>query len=190
MRDGEFYNSVGSECKGCKGDASTKIRADVPCRIESFEITASRVKTLDVLVYDRSLVGKHDVIATGQISLDPTRRAGSYIALLPLSPRGMIKVVIASDGGERNEPTYYLDSAAAYVGRTEEKMADVCVERVMEIVRDQLCARTSGDMVRPVKAQKGQVQGQVRSLTEADVQASLGDVFAVFNANVSRGVVD
>lgn len=148
----------------------------------------------EMTVYDRSLVGKHDIVASGPLHIDPKTAAGTRSVLLPLQPQGMLRLSIATDGGEKREVRPYIDAATALLERTEAKMAFGCLERMMEFIKDQLSHRALTELTRPNKGKPAKKLGMGMSMggakeqkvapEQSEIETSLGELFAHLNANV------
>lgn len=148
-------------------------------RDQSTDIALGATKHIEIALYDRSLVGKHDLIGVAVIKLDPKSWSNGTCreAVLPLSPRGLVYLRIGVEGGDKD-----IKSAFAGVSRTlhraqDEMMNDV-VERMMEYLRDQLSSRTLSEMTKPKDKKKPRIG-------EAEMDASLGGVYHYLNTNVS-----
>ena len=162
-------------------------------RHESLERSVSKSTIFDVNVYDRSLVGKHDLVASGPLNLDPKTAAGTRTMLLPLQPSGMLRLSVATDGGQKRQVRSHIEAANALLARTEGKMAFACLERMMDFIRDQLGPRALAELTRPNKNKPAKKLGMGIGAgkepkiapEQFEVEASLGELFGHLNANVS-----
>jgi len=99
---------------------------------EAFELTIAGAKTLDLACYDRTLVGKHDLIGTATFKLDPSahREQPSREILVPLHPRGRVYLRLDMEGGEKHEVKFHLDRAGRALDRAGQAMTRCIVDRV------------------------------------------------------------
>ena len=83
----------------------------------------------------------------------------------------------------------------ALLERTEAKMAFGCIERMMDFIRDQLSTRALGELTRPNKGKPAKKLGmgmggggkeQKVMPEQFEIEASLGELFAHLNNNVSQ----
>jgi hypothetical protein len=82
-------------------------------------------------IRDRSLVGKHDIIARQYICLDP-RRYGDFLVhdtWLDLEPQGRILVRISMEG-EQDDILFYFGRAFRSLKRTEGDMVRIFIDKV------------------------------------------------------------
>lgn len=152
-------------------------------RDQSVEVPVTDTKHLELAVYDRSLVGKHDLIGTASLKLDP--KAWTTVSTrdvhIPLQPRGAVHLRISMEGGSQaNDIRANLASATRTLERTANDMVNEVVERMMEFVRDQLSARNLAEMLRPKDKKKVKVY-----VGDPELEASLSGVTQYLNTNVS-----
>jgi hypothetical protein len=155
-------------------------------RDQSFEITVSSVRHLEIAVYDRSLVGKHDLIGSASVKLDPRPWLNSPTRdiQIPLQPRGVVHLRIHMDDPTKdNDVRTNMASATRLLERIENDMVGEVVEKMMEFLRDQLGPRVLSDMTRVKDKKKGKVY-----IGDAELEGSLGGVFEYLNMNVSCGL--
>lgn len=154
-------------------------------REQSFELSVGRVKTLDLAVFDRTLVGKHDPIGTASFRLDP--RSFTDVAtrdiLLPLSPRGAVHVRISMEGGEKHDVAYHLSTGSRALSRTAGDMVRDIVDKLCEFIKATLSPAVVLALTKALKDKK-KPRG---ALSEEEVERSLGPVFEYLNENVRMG---
>lgn len=112
--------------------SNTAISSADPTWEQSFEITIGGPKMLELACYDRTLVGKHDLIGTASFKLDPSayREVPTRELLVPLNPRGSVYVRLEMEGGEKHEIKFHLDRAGRSLDRAGENMTRCIVDRV------------------------------------------------------------
>jgi hypothetical protein len=160
-------------------------RPRLTCREQSFEISVGRVKTLELAVFDRTLVGKHDPIGTSTFRLDPRSFVENPIrdVILPLSPRGTVHVRISMEGGEKHDVAYHLSTASRVLVRTEGDMIREISDRMSEFIKSVLSPASVAAVVKPLKDKK-----KPRSaLSDREVETSLAALFEYLDENVSLG---
>ncbi|WVQ81673.1 hypothetical protein IAT38_003798 [Cryptococcus sp. DSM 104549] len=150
---------------------------------QSFEVSVSSIKILELQVYDRQLVGKHDCIGLATFKLDPRAFADLAIRdiVLPLNPRGVVHIRISMEGGEKHDVQYHLSAAGRSLGRAEADMVREIVDKMGEFIRAQLSMATLAALTKPLKDRK-----RVKTvLTEQDVEGSLAPLFDYLNETFS-----
>lgn len=157
-------------------------------RDQSFEIIVTNIKHLEVAVYDRSLVGKHDIIGSTTFKLDPKSWTGTATRAvqIPLQPRGTVHLRISLEGGsgQDNDIRANLAGATRSLERTENDMIGEVIEKMLEFLRDQLSIRTLVDMTKPKDKKKMKVY-----VGDAELESSLGGTTEYLNVNVSPNTV-
>ncbi|KIR25299.1 cytoplasmic protein [Cryptococcus deuterogattii 99/473] len=150
---------------------------------QSFEISVGAVKILELQVYDRQLVGKHDLIGISTFKLDPRLFADypTRDVVLPLNPRGTVHVRISMEGGEKHDVQYHLDAASRICDRAAEDMVREIVDKMGEFIKAQLSVATIQTLTKPLKDKKR----TKTALTEHDIEYSLGLLFEYLNENFS-----
>lgn len=124
--------------------SNTTVNSADPSWEESFEITIGGPKILDLACYDRTLVGKHDLIGAANFKLEPAayREVPVRELLVPLKPRGSVYVRLEMAGGERHEVKFHLDRAGRSLDRAGEAMTRSIVDRVgVWMVPQRRCTR-------------------------------------------------
>lgn len=157
--------------------------AEFGCRDQSFEVPVGAVKILELQVYDRQLVGKHDLIGTSTFKLDPRLFADypTRDVVLPLNPRGTVHIRISMEGGEKHDVQYYLDAASRTCDRAAKDMVREIVDKMGEFIKAQISATTLQALTKPLKDKKR----TKTSLTEQEIEYSLGPLFEYLNENAS-----
>jgi hypothetical protein len=151
-------------------------------RDETFEISTTSIKTLEISAFDRQLVGKHDMIGSASIKLDPKAFIESpRDILVPLNPRGVVHLRIALEGGEKNDVHYHLNTAHRRLERAKGDMMREIVERMGEFVRVQL---SSASLVALSRGKDKKSKKPVVP-SEQEMETSLGPLFEYLNENVS-----
>lgn len=157
--------------------------AESGVRDQSFEISVGAVKILELQVYDRQLVGKHDLIGTSTFKLDP-RLFADYSTrdiVLPLNPRGTVHIRISMEGGEKHDVQYHLDAASRTCDRVAKDMVREIVDKMGEFIKAQLSVATLQTLTKPLKDKKR----TKNALTEQEIEYSLGPLFEYLNENAS-----
>lgn len=98
----------------------------------AFELTIGKPKLLEVSCFDRTLMGKHDMIGSTSLKVDPLMFSEhpSQEFALTLSPRGRVYVRVDLKGGEKHEIQFYMDQAVRHLDRSAEAMTRCIVDRV------------------------------------------------------------
>ncbi|ADV25829.1 cytoplasmic protein [Cryptococcus gattii E566] len=150
---------------------------------QSFEISVGAVKILELQVYDRQLLGKHDLIGISTFKLDPRLFADypTRDVVLPLNPRGTVHLRISMEGGEKHDVQYHLDAASRICDRAAEDMVREIVDKMGEFIKAQLSVATLQTLMKPLKDKKR----TKTALTEHDIEYSLGLLFEYLNENFS-----
>lgn len=84
-------------------------------------------------------------------------------------------------GGEKHDVTYHLDTASRALDRTETDMIREIVEKMGEFIKTMLSSSTLAAVTKPLKDKKK----PRTALSEAEIEASLGQLFEYLNENVS-----
>jgi hypothetical protein len=98
---------------------------------ETFDISVEAALWLMISIRDRSLVGKHDIVARAYICLDP-RRYGDFLAhdvWLDLEPYGRVLVRISMEG-EKDDILFFFGRAFRSLKRTEGDMIRIFIDKV------------------------------------------------------------
>jgi len=98
---------------------------------ETFDISVDAALWLMISVRDRSLVGKHDIVARAYICLDP-RRYGDFLAhdlWLDLEPHGRVLLRISMEG-EKDDILFFFGRAFRSLKRTESDMIRIFIDKV------------------------------------------------------------
>ncbi|EIW67151.1 hypothetical protein TREMEDRAFT_40715 [Tremella mesenterica DSM 1558] len=158
----------------------TMLGAEDPRWEQSFEVSVGSYKTLELLCYDRQLVGKHDLIGSSTFKLDsrafvvPTRDI-----LVPLG-RGMVHLRVSMEGGERHDIAYHLGVASRALERAADDMVRELVDKMSEFVKSQLSLVTLHGLTKPKDKKKVK-----QTLTQEDIDGSLLPLFDYLNDNFS-----
>ncbi|ODO07655.1 cytoplasmic protein [Cryptococcus wingfieldii CBS 7118] len=168
----------------------TILGAEDPKWEQAFEITVGAIKFLELQVFDRQLVGKHEPLGTASFKLDPRSFTSTPTRdiVLPLSPRGTIHIRISMEGGEKNDVQYHLDVAGRALDRAEGDMRRGIVEKMGEFIKAQLSVGTIQALMRPLKDKK---RGKV-PLSDDEIETSLlplydylNDTFSIFSVTLT-----
>jgi hypothetical protein len=161
-----------------------RMMPELTCREQSFEVSVGQVKTLELTVFDRTLVGKHDGLGTATFRLDPRSYAEVSVrdVLLPLTPRGNVHVRISMEGGEKHDVAYHLQAASRALDRTATDMIRQIVDKMSDFIKSTLSPATLVAITKPLKDKKK----PRTALSEEEIERSLGPLFAYFNENVSH----
>ncbi|KAG8760622.1 hypothetical protein FRC14_002468 [Serendipita sp. 396] len=106
---------------------------------ETFDVSVESPLWLMASVRDRSLVGKHDIVARCYICLDP-RRYGDFLAhdvWMDLEPHGRILLRISMEG-EQDDILFFFGRAFRSLKRTEGDMVRIFVDKMTPLFRDVL----------------------------------------------------
>ncbi|WOO80435.1 putative protein [Vanrija pseudolonga] len=169
----------------------TVLETEDPKWEQSFEISVGARKTLELVAYDRQFVGKHDAIGSRVFKLDPQVFADipERDVVLPLSPRGVVRLRISMDAGEKHDVNYHLSSAARALDRTASDMTHEIVDRMGAFLSEQLSTSTLKHVTAPLRDKKARKY----ALDESDITQSLAPVydyldenFSVFTANFTK----
>lgn len=176
-----FVTVVDKESSERLFKSRTVLETEDPKWEQTFEVSVGMTKTLELMAYDRQLVGKHGLIGSRTFHLDPQLFASLPIrdVVLPLSPRGVAHIRIATVGGERNDVTYHLTKASRVLDRAVVDMTRDLVERMVEFIRSYLSPTTLSNLTKPLRDKK---KGRV-ALTEVEIDNSLAPVFDFLDEN-------
>jgi hypothetical protein len=98
---------------------------------ETFDISVEAALWLMISIRDRSLVGKHDIVARAYICLDP-RRYGDFLAhdlWLDLDPHGRVLMRVSMEG-EKDDILFFFGRAFRSLKRTEGDMIRIFIDKV------------------------------------------------------------
>ncbi|GMK58894.1 hypothetical protein CspeluHIS016_0603360 [Cutaneotrichosporon spelunceum] len=159
----------------------TVLDAEDPAFMQAFEVSAVNAKPLELVVFDRQLVGKHERVGYTTLMLDPANFSSEAEreVVLPLTPRGCLTVRISNFGRARHDVIYHLNSSRRVLERTENDMQLALVDRMAEYLRVLLSTDTIAAMVKPVKTRK------LLALSLADIDASLVPVLDYIDENLA-----
>lgn len=110
---------------------------------ETFDISVDNPLWLMISVRDRSLIGKHDIVARNYICLDP-RRYGDFLAhdlWLDLDPQGRILLRISMEG-EQDDILFFFGRAFRSLKRTESDMVRIFIDKMSPLFREVLSRTT------------------------------------------------
>jgi len=161
----------------------TVLESEDPKWDSTFEVTIPAARSIEVTVLDRQLVGKHDVIGSRSLKLDPALFADNPVRdiVLPLSPRGVVHLRVSLAANSVFDVNYHLTAASRVLDNTGADMMLEIVDRMAEYLRVQLSRSTLNTITKPLRDRK---RGRV-ALTESEIDASLVPVFDYFDVNVS-----
>lgn len=162
----------------------TQLESEDPKWEQSFEFSvSSEPKSLDIVVFDRQLVGRHDIVGSRTIRLDPAsfESEPTRDLVLPLSPRGIVMLRVTAVGRERYDVGYHLTASKRALERTAADMQSEIVDRLAEHLRTHLCQDTLATVTKPLRDRR---RGRV-ALSDAEIDASLAPVLDYLDENVS-----
>jgi hypothetical protein len=159
----------------------TVLGAEDPTWTQAFEVSVAAAKSLEVVVFDRQLVGKHERVGAAAFTLDPAHFASEAEreVVLPLAPRGVVTLRISSVGRERHDVAYHLNSSRRVLQRTASDMQLALVDRLAEYLRAVLSPVTLASVTKPLRARKRV------ALSDAEVDASLAPVLDYLDENLA-----
>ncbi|ORX38986.1 hypothetical protein BD324DRAFT_618118 [Kockovaella imperatae] len=148
---------------------------------ETVEITMGSAKILEFSAYNRSLVGKHDLIGSGTLKVDNETFVSTPVRdlLVTLTPQGSIRVRLDIEDGASNDANRYLSTAMRSLERTEVDMMREITDRIGETVQIVLSTGTLNNLAKQLKDKK-RPKG---ALSDGEIEASLGSLFESLNAN-------
>ncbi|BEI83764.1 hypothetical protein CcaverHIS002_0403680 [Cutaneotrichosporon cavernicola] len=159
----------------------TVLGTEDPTWMQAFEVSAATAKPLEVVIFDRQLVGKHERLGDATLMLDPAHFSSEAEreVVLPLTPRGRITLRISNVGRERHDVAYHLNSSLRVLERTANDMQLALIDRMADHLRILLSPNTVATVVKPVKARK------LVALSGADIDASLVPVLDYLDENLA-----
>lgn len=161
----------------------TVLETEDPKWEQTFEVSVSAMKSLELECFDRQLVGKHDPIGSGSFKLDPRlfERITERDVVVPLSPRGVVHLRISTEGREMHSVEHHLTAAARVLEHTGADMTRDIVDIVCNHIRGQLSASVLATVVKPLKDKK---RGRI-TVSAEEVDASLAPVFDYLNETLA-----
>ncbi|KAL1411961.1 hypothetical protein Q8F55_002954 [Vanrija albida] len=159
----------------------TVLEAEDPKWEQSFELSVGARKNLELVAYDRQFVGKHDAIGSRVFKLDPEVFSDlpERDVVLPLSPRGVVRLRISMDAGEKHDVNYHLSSAARALDRTADDMTHEIVDRMGAFLSEQLSVTTLRCVTAPLRDKRARKY----ALDESDITQSLAPVYDYLDEN-------
>lgn len=105
---------------------------------EDFQHGISTFTNLEVACYNRSLVGKNEMIGSASLRLDPLayRETPLKDIAIPLNPRGTIHLRVELETGDRHEVDYHLNVAKRTLDRAANNMIRNLIDKVSELSMD------------------------------------------------------
>lgn len=99
---------------------------------EEFHHAVPSARILEINCYDRSLVGKNELIGSATIKLDPVvyRETPIRDIALPLNPRGTVHIRVELQSGDMHEVNYHLNKAKRMLDRVANDMVRILVDKV------------------------------------------------------------
>jgi hypothetical protein len=99
---------------------------------EDFQHGVSSATNLEISCYDRSLVGKNELIGSATLKLDPLayRENPLQDIALPLNPRGTVHLRVELETGDRHEVDYHLNAAKRMLDRVANDMIRSLIDKV------------------------------------------------------------
>lgn len=158
---------------------------------ESFEIGIGGPKSYEIACFDRSLVGKHELIGTTTFKLDPYnyRETPSQDLTLPLNPRGTVSIRIELNGGEKHDVRCHLNRSGRALDRATQEMASAIVDKMTDYMRSQLSLAAVQNLTRPLMAKPKKGQAKVMTISDLEYEHSLAPLFEYLDANFSTFAV-
>lgn len=99
---------------------------------EDFQHGIPATANLEISCFDRSLVGKNELIGSATLKLDPLvyRDTPLRDIALPLNPRGTVHLRVEMETGERHEVNYHLNNAKRMLDRVANDMIRSLTDKV------------------------------------------------------------
>lgn len=158
---------------------------------ESFELGIGGPKSYEIACFDRSLVGKHELIGTATFKVDPYNfsQTPSQDLTLPLNPRGSVTIRVELNGGEKHDVRCHLNRAGRALDRATQEMASSIVDKMTEYIRSQLSLAAVQNLTRPLMAKPKKGQAKVMTISDHEYEQSLAPLFEYLDANFSTFAV-
>lgn len=120
---------------------------------EDFQHGVSATTNLEISCYDRSLVGKNELIGSATLKLDPLayRENPLQDIALPLNPRGTVHLRVELETGDRHEVDYHLNAAKRLLDRVANDMIRGLIDKVGWTARSQVMVRGHADSLSDVR---------------------------------------
>lgn len=102
---------------------------------EDFQYGISTFANLEISCYNRSLVGKNEIIGSATLKLDPLayRETPVRDIAIPLNPRGTIHLRVELETADRHEMDYHLNSARRTLDRVANDMIRHLIDKVSTV---------------------------------------------------------
>lgn len=99
---------------------------------EEFHHAVPSARILEINCFDRSLVGKNELIGTATVKLDPVAYRETPIRdlALPLNPRGTVHIRVELQNGDMHEVNYHLNKAKRMLDRVANDMVRNLIDKV------------------------------------------------------------
>jgi hypothetical protein len=113
---------------------------------EDLQHGVSSATNLEISCYDRSLVGKNELIGSATLKLDPLvyRETPLQDIALPLIPRGTVHLRVELETGDRHEVNYHLNAAKRMLDRVANDMIRSLIDKVsLLVLRHSVADRSS-----------------------------------------------
>lgn len=113
---------------------------------EDLQHGVSSATNLEISCYDRSLVGKNELIGSATLKLDPLvyRETPLQDIALPLNPRGTVHLRVELETGDRHEVNYHLNAAKRMLDRVANDMIGSLIDKVsLLVLRHSVADRSS-----------------------------------------------
>lgn len=158
-----------------------------PAWEESFDLGLSGPRSYELACYDRSLVGKHDLIGSVSFKIDPAsyRDTPCRELVLPLNPRGSLSIRIEMEAGEKHDIHFHLGRAGRSLDRAGQEMTRTIIDKMSEFIRSQLSLVTIQNVLRPLSAKAKKGQAKATTLSEAEYELSLAPLFEYLDSTFS-----
>ena len=152
-------------------------------RNETFELLLDDTVSFNIIVYDRQLVGKHTIIGSGTLKLEPRMLADTseFDCNVALLPRGSVQIRVSTQDAGQKSASMVLENILQSLERTEKDILREFAEKIVEPTRVILSTDAVANLT---KSAKGKNKAPA-PLTDAEIEASLGPLFELLNANVS-----
>ncbi|KAJ9121626.1 hypothetical protein QFC22_002246 [Naganishia vaughanmartiniae] len=115
---------------------------------EEFHYAVPSARILEINCFNRSLVGKNELIGSATVKLNPVAYRETPIRdiALPLNPRGTIHIRVELQNGEMHEVNYHLNKAKRMLDRVANDMVRNLIDKV-RVPTEQ--AKSRGQLIHP-----------------------------------------
>ncbi|KAJ9107899.1 hypothetical protein QFC19_002642 [Naganishia cerealis] len=150
---------------------------------EEFHHGVSSAKNLEINCFNRSLVGKNELIGSAIVKLDPVvyRETPLREIALPLNPRGTVHLRVELQTGDMHEVNYHLNKAKRMLDRVANDMIRNLVDKISEFVQMQLSVVRLRELIKPLTAKPKKGVSKPMTLTDEEYEQSLIPLFDYFD---------